>query len=290
MSNLREKNKWNVLNLDDDEKEHYKKINKEICNRLELTENGSIISLNGLVSLKKWPHTNEPEMVVNLLMIKSAKNVRYAIKGLKMGYYSGANAVLRSAFELLAYAVLINSKPARAIKWLNNELTNISFAKLMSYYRNETKKAKKEIYAKEKEPQIIKEAIEEYIKKANRCIHPSLVNLSEEFGIGLEFFTNEESVYNSKGDIPQNLNFNIKKRNDENSKPYENKAVDKYSESMIDIELLGKYNEDILTDLSLFSFYIAHRLLDYTNDFFKIENNEFYSDSKNWHKEIKKLK
>ena len=86
---------WNILNLNDDEADHLKRISRDISQHLALAENAAVITLNGLMSLKQYPRIDKPEAFVSLLMAKSAKNVRFAVKGLKLGYYSGASSALR---------------------------------------------------------------------------------------------------------------------------------------------------------------------------------------------------
>lgn len=90
-----DESEWNILNLNDDEADHLKRISKDASHHLASAENAAVITLNGLMSLNHYPRIDKPEAFVSLLMAKSAKNVRFAVKGLKLGYYSGASSALR---------------------------------------------------------------------------------------------------------------------------------------------------------------------------------------------------
>ena len=292
MENTADDNEWNVLNLNGDETDHIKKISGEIADHLALAENAAVITVNGIMSLKEYPHIDEPEGIVSLLLVKLAKNVRFAVKGLKLGYYSGASAVLRSAFEDLAYAVLFHSEPSQIAKWFRNEFSKAPFELLISFREQQKKDAKQALFSRENSPAIIKDALSEYVNKANMRIHPSITGLSEEFGIDLEYFVNQEmgeALSESGGDITKALDRYVLKTSFRDFIPRERSAGEEVPNELIFIELPGRYDDATLSDLALFAFYVSHRLLDFTKIIFDIESKEFFQHYKDWHKAIKDL-
>lgn len=285
-----DKDEWDILNLNDDEANHLKKISVDTSQHLASAENAAVICLNGLMSLKKYPQIGESEAFVSLLMAKSAKNVRYAIKGLKLGYYSGASSVLRSAFEDLAFAILFHSEPSQVAKWFRNEFSKRPFSDLSRLREKQKKEAKKALFSRENSPLIIRDTMYEYVNKANIQIHPSIKGLSEEMGIDLEYFISEEmgkALEEAEGDLTMALEMFVLKSY---SRDHMEEALG--SEDIgekVFVELTGRYDEEKLADLSLFAFYISHRLLDFTKIIFEIDSREFYQHYKEWHKTIKDL-
>lgn len=281
---------WTILNLNDDEANHLKRISGDISHHLSLAENAVVITLNGLMSLKQYPRIDEPGAFVSLLMTKSAKNVRFAVKGLELGYYSGASSALRSAFEDLAFAVLFHSEPSQVAKWFRNEFSKRPFDELSKCREEQKKDAKKALFSQESSPVIIKDAMSEYVNKANMQIHPSIMGLSEEFGIDLEYFINEEmgeALSEAEGDLTKALDRYVLKSC---FRDYvEKTSGGEDTSEMVFVELAGRYDEEKLSDLALFAFYIAHRLLDFTKIIFEVEGREFYQHYKEWHKTIKDL-
>jgi len=292
MNGSNNENEWNTLSLDQDETGHIKKIDKNISRHLTLAEKAAVITLNGLMSLKRYPRIDEPEGCVSLLMAKSAKNVRFAVKGLKLGYYSGASAVLRSAFEDLAFAVLFTLEPSQVAKWFRNQFSKLPFDQLGSFREQQKKHARKALLSQENSLIMIKDALSEYVSKANIHIHPSILGLSEEFRIDLEYFINEEmgeALSESEGNLTEALNRYIIKTSFRDYVPREQPSESKDASELVFIELTGRYDEEKIGDLALFAFYIAHRLLDLTKIVFEVESKEFFQHYKDWHKAIKDL-
>ena len=103
---------------DQDELDHQKSISDEIKKYLALAYYGAVLAVNGLYAADDKPRIDEPKGLVSLLLTKAAQNVRFAVRGLTYGYYSGAIAVLRSALEALEFASLFSSKPDESIpRW-----------------------------------------------------------------------------------------------------------------------------------------------------------------------------
>jgi len=225
-------------------------------------------------------------------MAKSAKNVRFAVKGLKLGYYSGASAALRSAFEDLAFAVLFNLEPSQVAKWFRNEFSKLPFDQLNSFRERQKKDAKQALLSQENSPMIIRDAMSDYVSKANMHIHPSILGLSEEFGIDLEYFINEEmgeALSESEGDLTKALDRYILKTSFRDYVPREKSSGSEDTSELVFVELAGRYDEDKLGDLALFAFYIAHRLLDFTKIVFEVESKEFVRHYEEWHEAIRDL-
>ena len=137
-----DESEWNMLSLNDDEVEHYRQIGGEVEQHLALAEAASIITLNGLMSLEEYPRINEVKALVTLLMAKAAKNVRLAVIDLKLGYYTGTSAILRSAFESLTFAFLFNSEPSQVAIWLRNEFSSRPQTDLNNLRNQQTKEGK----------------------------------------------------------------------------------------------------------------------------------------------------
>lgn len=285
MEQTADDSEWNVLNLDNDETEHLKDVSDEISHNLLLAEKASIIAVNGIMSQKEYPHIHEPEGLASLLLVKSAKNVRFAVKGLKLGYYSGASAVLRSAFEDLAYATLFQSEPSQIAKWFRNEFSNAEYKLLISFREQQKKDAKRALFSRESHPNAIKDGLSEFISRANIRIHPSIGGLSEEFGIDLGYFVDRElaeSLSAVDGDLTQALDRYVLKASFDDFLPREKTAGEE--RETVYIELPGRYDEATLSDLALFAFYVAHRLLDSTKEYFDIGDKDFFEQYKYWHK------
>ncbi len=61
-----DESEWNVLSLNDDEVEHYRQIGGGAEQHLALAEAASIITLNGLMSLEKYPRINEVKALITV--------------------------------------------------------------------------------------------------------------------------------------------------------------------------------------------------------------------------------
>ncbi len=293
MENIEDQKELIILNLGYDETDHIKMIKEKIVGYLLLAENAAIISINGLTYLDEACYLDEPEGVVNLLMAKSAKNIRFAIKGLKLGYYSGASAILRSAYEDLSFAVLFHKEPSQIAKWLRNEFSD-NPKKIQPLRAQQMSDARKAITSEEKESPTIIKAVSMYIKQANKHIHPSVIGLSEEFGIESDYFISDDmdrTLTEFKDNINKALENYVQKTSEKDYKPKKRTLQEKNEGSKFFIELPIRYDEVLLSDLALFGFYISHRILDYTKSIFgsKINNKDFFSDYQSWHKDKEQL-
>jgi len=227
---------------------------------------------------------------VILLFSKSAKNIRFAVKGLRLGYYSGASAVIRSAFEDLAYAVLFHHKPSQISKWWRNEFSKERIELLISFREQQRRDAKNALFYQESSPKIIRDGLADYCNKANMRIHPTIVGLSEEFGINLDYLMSpemEEALLETEGDLERALNRYVLKTCYRDFISDDKTSGAKETGESLRIEIYGRYDEDTLSGLALFAFYIAHRLLDYTMTIFDIKDKEFLQQYRKWHKDIK---
>lgn len=281
-----DESEWKMLTLNDDEEEHYKQIGGEAERHLALAEAASIITLNGLMSLEEYPRINEVKALVTLLMAKAAKNVRLAIIGLKLGYYAGASAILRSAFESLTFAYLFNSEPSQVATWLRNEFSNRPQSDL-SYLRNEqTKEAKKALLELGNEPPIIRDVIGGFLKEANKYTHATLIGLAREFNVDIEYFVPDE-LASAEDDLDSALDRYVL-LSSFGKNILEQDRTDKSEDELLWIQLAGRYDEDTLFNLSAVAFYIAHRLLDMTKAFV-IRNKEYDQNYRDWHKAIEEL-
>ena len=103
---------------DQDELDHQKSISDEIKKNLGLAYYGAVLAVNGLYATNDTLRLDESKGLVSLLLTKAAQNVRFAVRGLTDGYYSGAISVLRSALEALEFASVFSSKPDESIpRW-----------------------------------------------------------------------------------------------------------------------------------------------------------------------------
>ncbi len=125
----------NVLLLDEDESEHLKQIDKPSADNLDFAIGAAVLALNGLTTAEDVYALGEPLGLTSLLLAKCANGIRLAVTGLKTGYYSGAEAVLRSAFEALAFGSLFHSQPDQVAKWFRNQFTNRSIAVAVSNHQ-----------------------------------------------------------------------------------------------------------------------------------------------------------
>ncbi|MFZ7134135.1 MAG: hypothetical protein ACOWWR_17460 [Eubacteriales bacterium] len=280
-----------LLNLGDEEIDHCNRIDENILRYLDLSETAVIITLNGLTSLQEYQPLYETDSIINLLMVKSAKNVRFVVRGLKLGYYSGSSSVLRSAFEDLTFAVLFYSEPKQVSKWFRNEFSNQNTVDLNNWRSDQKKKAKQVLFSQENNKFIIRDALNEFVNKANWQIHTSIKGLSEEFGVELGNFLDEkllDELEATKWNLTEALDKYVLKTYNKNCT--KNNTDPKKSDEMVYFQLVGRYDKEVLSDIALFTFYIAHRLLDYSKEIFKIKDKEFLKNYKSWHNEIKDSK
>lgn len=282
-----DESEWNILSLNDDEVEHYKQIGEEAEQRLALAEAASIITLNGLMSLEEYPRINEVKALVTLLMAKAAKNVRLAVIALKLGYYAGASAILRSAFESLTFAFLFNSEPSQVAMWLRNEFSSRPQTDLNNLRNQQIKRSKKALWNLGNEPPLIRDVIGGFLREANKYTHATLIGLAKEFNIDIEYFVPDE-LARAEGDLDSALDRYALLSSFGKNILLEQTRTDEREDELLYIQLAGRYDKDTLFELSAVAFYIAHRLLDVTNAF-AIRNKEYDQNYRDWHKAIKEL-
>lgn len=282
-----EENETGEFSLEQDESEHFERISDEVMQNIELAESAAKITINGFASIKEPVRINEARGLVLLLLAKAAKNVRFAAVGLKLGYYSGVSAVVRSALESLLYAALFDSEPRQAEEWFINEFSSKSTTEMNAFRERQMKAARQALLDLETNRLVIKDAMHEFTQKANRSVHASMEGLSDEFGISLDSL------------LPDDFRKEYEKAGfDFDSAIARYSFLRRYGKDMIkgppaddDDEVMrfqtsGRYDEDIIDDLALFNFYVAHRLLDMSKSLFDIRDEDFVRDYKLWHKEI----
>mgnify|MGYP001597260218 CR=1 FL=1 len=284
---------WKLLQLEEDEAEHNRQVTGDVKQHLDLASAAAALTLNCLVSLKDSPRINEAEGLVSLLIAKASRNVRFAVNGLRLGYYTGASAVLKAAYDALLYAVLFHSDPGEVAIWFRNELSNRPEGELNALRCEQRNKAKKALLDLEKS-RSIKDTMHDFVDKANMRIHSNVLGLSEEFGIDMEYL------------MPSELGQIISESNEDFDKALERYAFlssfgknllheqaraedSEEKQETLEIQLALKYDKDTLSDLSLFSFYIGHRLLEFTIHIFDIQDKEFIDQCAKWRKSIREM-
>lgn len=275
------------LNIHPDESRHVGDMSEEIVSNLDLAETAAIITLNGFCSIKDPVRFNEPKGLILLLLSKAAKNIRLAAVGLRLGYYSGSSAVIRSALESLSYAALFDKYPARVDEWFINEFSSRTPAQKADVLRKQASDAKKALLELETNRLTIKDAMNEFLEKANQTLHTSMSGLAEEFGMDVgelvpdDFGTEFE---NAGGNFVQAMSRYAFLRRFGKSIAKKQGPVDETQPSLI--QIYGRYHEPTLSDLALFSFFVAHRILDIAKMCFDFQDEAFNEDYRAWHKEI----
>lgn len=123
--------------------------------------------------------------------------------GLWIGYYSGALAALRSAFEALEYAALFHSEPRYAATWLKTEFLVISRKKpgdLRTDLRDLEDRARGSLNGVVTVPRELRAAVKGFWRSANDNIHATVWGLSEEFEAAIEAFI-PDSLTDSTDDV-----------------------------------------------------------------------------------------
>ena len=284
---------WKFLELEQDEAEHNRQVVGDVKQHLDSASAATALTLNALVSLKDSPRINEAEGLVSLLIAKSSRNVRFAVNGLRLGYYTGASAVLKAAYDAMLYGVLFHSDPGQVAIWFRNELSNRPEGELNTLRCEQRNKAKEALLNLEK-AHSIKDTMHDFVDKANMRIHSNVLGLSEEFGIDMEYL-----MPNELGQIISESNEDFDKALDryvflssfgKNLLHEQERAEDTaQKQETLEVQLAIQYDKDILSDLSLFSFYIGHRLLEFTVHIFDIQDKEFINLCANWRKTIREM-
>ncbi len=273
------------LEIDDDEEYHLQQIPTEVTQYLSLANSAAILSLNGLMSIV----TESTEGLRSFLLAKSAKNVRFASLGAKLGYYSGAYAASRSALEALQYVALFEKDPNEI-----NKMFIYEFSKPPDKDGRDSqlKRAKSALLDLETERLVIKDGLYEFSQTANDFLHTSMLGLTKEFGFDIEYLVPDEfrvEFEKTGGDFKEAMSrFKLFDRFGTNI--LEAQAAESILEDeVLNIELAVRYDISIMKDLTMVIFFIAHRILDTTKDIFKIEDEDFKHKYKEWHHDIRKL-
>ena len=281
----------NEFDFDEDEKDHFQVIEEEIVETLHLANTASVITLNGLGLLDSLPRINTAPALVTFLMAKTANSIRYAVNGLKLGYYSSTAIVLRSALESLSFAYLFDSNPNEVASWLRNEFSNRPEFELSSLRNDQIQKAIHSMLDLENQPKVITEALYGFKKGANKLTHATLVGLAKEFNIDIGILLPGE-IAEAEGDLDEALDrYALLSAYGENiltKRIKSDEHRDGEDEETIWVQYTNQYIKDEIFDLSMIAFYLAHRLLDLTQSF-TISDPDFQHDYREWHKESKNL-
>jgi hypothetical protein len=276
------------LDIRPDEWDHTEKISEEIEQYLDLAENAAIITLNGFGAIQEPVRFNQTKGLILLLPSKAAKNIRFATVGLRLGYYSGSSAVIRSALESLYYAALFDEDRSQVEDWFINEFSTKPFSEKAAVQLRQARAAKKAMLSLENDKLTIEDAMNEFLEKANQTLHTSMRGLAEEFGMDVgELLPDDfETEYEKAGgDFEKAIKrFELLRHWGKNyAKP---RGAPKVSE-ITAIQIYGRYYEKTLDDLAMFCFFVAHRVLDMAKVSFNIKNEQFSKDYRAWHKEVR---
>jgi hypothetical protein len=282
----------------DDEVDHLEMINSDVDRYLSQAKNAAMIALRGLSSLERPLKLNDTQALEMLLLAKSAKDIRFAVIGLRLGYYSGANAVLRSALDALAFAALFWKEKGEVAKWFRNGLP-LAEARSQSDEREATKhcneqarKARRTLleWEEKRDCSAIKEGMDAFVYEANQQIHPTIYGLAVEFGIEIADLCPDglvQAFENCDKDIVHALNlYALKSNQSQENHNLRLKRQLNESDEEIDVQLTGRYDEAMISELSVFAFYIAHHILDRTKELFNPKDNNFRDEFKGFHREI----
>ena len=280
-----ESEKARFLELNEDEAEHRSDVAEDIAGTLELANNAAALALNGLMMAEDVPRLNEPKGIASLLLAKAAQNVRFACTGLTLGYYSGSSGALRSAYEALIYAALFSTSPEEIPIWIR-----IEFSETPEPDRADQKRrAKRALLDQEKSRHVIKEALIQFVEDGNRRIHSTVKGLADEFGIDIDYLLPddlEESFLQLGEDFDMAVSLSaFASKHD--ARPAQNGGSGGSAEQeIINVDLVGRYDAEMLEDIATFALYLGHRLLDWTADTFTINDRDFTRGYRDWHKEL----
>lgn len=276
--------------LDEDEADHYRNIPDDVERQMDMSNGAAALALTGLSAVERRYATNEPQALVMLLLVKSAQNIRFAWYGLRLGYYSGAAATLRSALESLLYATLFDAAPHEIAEWLRNERSSMPAWKLNQFRSRQKKRALKALMKLESEPWVINPELDRFAKDANERIHVTLTGLSDEFGVEVGHLVPDTfwEAFEAAGknlEKALRLHMSMTKSANDNGEP--NTRIDQADDDLVTFPIGCHYRERKLGDLTSFAFYIAHRVLDLTEDAFEVSDLSFVEGYESWHAELK---
>ena len=283
---------YHSLELNDDESYHLHEITDVQMGYLSLAYNAAVLSLNGLMSVSNPPVLNSPKGIIHLLLAKSAKTVRFASLGAKLGYYSGSYAVTRSALEALKYAALFDKDPNEVNKFFIHEFLQSQNAESDKDRNEQLKRAEDDLLDLETKRLAIKDGLHDLLHKANHFLHFSMAGLAAEFGFDIGYIVPEDfqvELEKAGEDYQKAVNqFKLDTKFGKNILEKQNAKIT-FENEELNLELAGRYDKSIIEDLAIFIFYIAHRILDMVKGTFRIDNEDFHLEYKKWHDDIKEL-
>ncbi|MBI4287341.1 MAG: hypothetical protein HY671_02795 [Chloroflexi bacterium] len=288
---MTDQNERQFISLTHDEAEHRERVTGDVRRRLEAASDAVALTLSALTSLAEPLARNEPRGFVSLLFARCANNIRFAVLGLETGYYTGASAVLGSAYEALLHGVLLESDPGEIAAWFRNEFSSRAENDTYAGRQGQKKRARKALLDFENDHSIGKDAMYEFIEKADKRIHNTVHGLADEFGVDVEQL------------MPEELAKQIEAGGRIDTALFRYALLSSFGKNLLDrqppasdpggptpsVPLYLRHDEATLADLSLFAFYIAHRLLDFTRSIFELNEKEFEQDYEEWHKSIREL-
>lgn len=275
------------LELNNDETEHRREVTADIARTLEQASNAAGLALNGIITADDVPNLNEPKGIVSLLLAKSAQNVRFACTGLALGYYSGAYGALRSSYEALIYAALFSTSPEEIPIWVRIEHSQTPEPDRTG----QKKRAKRALLDQEKARHVIKDGLAHFVEDGNSRIHASLRGLAEEFGIDIDYLMPDDLQKSllrpgEDFDLAVSLSAFASKHNAQPSRRSDSDGPAK--RELIHVDLVGRYDGEMLEDIAQFAYYLGHRLLDWTADTFTIGDRDFKRGYRDWHRGLER--
>lgn len=259
------------------EAEHIIQISDEVEDRLIKTETAARIVVDGL-ELAKYD-LREVSGVVFLIFGRIAKNLMFATKGLRLGYYSGASGILRSTYEDLATAVYLVSQPSRINEWWNNAFLPIG--KRQSAQERFNSNARFVMFNQETTC-IAKINMETFRDLANHFMHTTIEGIAEEFRIPLQEWVPLDLV----DELEKSASFKeaVEREGNFDYKPFNTSSENDGISA--NIEILGGCHQGLSDFLSVTAFFVGHRLLDNVAEFLHSSDDEFDRLNAEWHSDL----
>jgi len=283
----------NTFELSEVEAEHHAQIPDEQQKRIGLANDAAILTLNCLAEPTEEIVLNTPRGIMSLLLAKAAQDLCCACNCLWVGYYSGALSVLRPAFDGLAYAALMRSRPNEIGSWLRNEFSTkrprAALAAQRSQQRQRALRALLEEVEQADDIGVIHDEMRRYRQLANTQVHPSFEGLAEEFGVAIGSLLPDDLdvAHNiAAGDFEQMLQVYADLKSDKRV-TFTRTSSEGAPKELVRVRWCCQYNKDRLDDAALFAFYIAHRLLDFTKGSFETQYSQFAAEWMQWHADLR---
>jgi hypothetical protein len=273
------------LPLDPDEAKHMALIPENTQTRLALSNDGAQFILAIVQEAGENCQRGSSSFFMIRSLIRVANFTRFAVIGLSIGYYSGAAAQLRMAYESLLYAFLFKLYPEKTELWLQTSL-DVHMDKVMTIETEQKMLtlAKKAFNRWTGEKDLGKEIWE----SASNLMHHSVESLALEAGLQSEQLLSQEllkSLEATQGDFDAAVKLSIlfNKFGDSRTKKTEteNENLPWVGETggLFDIEWL-----DLWSTITL---YIVHRATDFTYDMYPPSDKEMKKSYQEWHHAVK---